>query len=223
MFACPVSSRTKTQDALFQAFKDRLEHFDERQRVEASDPWVFHGTSALKAAWIRREGFRGLCADGVFWGRAAVATYFARNNSIDHADDRPVVIACRLSKVLASGKAGPDINWDHKPEPKTWNESLEATGCMLVHGGYHVEGLRFLEPYGRDLPLPPQAFKDREERLLVTSFHGYGMVPVLPEEAFTGLEQVCAREEIVVAQWALDMGYDPVGGWPRVEDALPSP
>lgn len=220
--APPIRSWTKTQERRFEAFKGGLMRFDERQRAdEVPDPWLFHGTTALRAAWIRRGGFVGHCADGVFWGRASVATYFARNNSVERADDRPVVIAARLSAVLASGNAAPDLNWDHEPEPRTWNESLEATGCILVRRGYQVDGLRFLEPYGRDLPLTPQAFTDRDERLATASTSlRYGMVPVLPDEEFSGREEICGMHELTVEQWALDLGYNAETGWPKQDVAL---
>ena len=82
---------------------------------ETDDPILFHGTNAVSAGWILRDGFtpqhlfsmpcdRAPCMEGVYWGHPSVAAAFAVTHI--RADSMPVLLAARASDVAASTPDG---------------------------------------------------------------------------------------------------------------------
>lgn len=118
-FLPPITSE---QDRHWQAFLDRMRAIEMAER-DGADPWLFHGTSAIRAAWIRREGFRPsslliqadenparpgdpLAAQGVNWGTLNVAAWAAGRAAAN--DDPPAILAARLSALARAGALVPD-------------------------------------------------------------------------------------------------------------------
>ncbi len=112
---------TDEQSARWDAFVGRMRVIEAEER-DGEDPWLFHGTSAIRAAWIRREGFRPtfllvqpehrprpdepMGANGVNWGTVNVAAWAADRASAN--DDPPVMLAARLSDLRRAGILAPD-------------------------------------------------------------------------------------------------------------------
>lgn len=130
-----LDNLTPAQRQAWDTYLDGLRALEESAR-ETDDPWLFHGTSAINAAWIEREGFKpslirvypeGAAIDpenpppseGVHWGTVNVAQWAAERAS-RYSDDPPVILAARLSDLRAAGDLMPDY------------QALEE-GCS--HGG----------------------------------------------------------------------------------------
>jgi hypothetical protein len=176
--------------------KERLEEFKanlelmEQENKGLEDPYLFHGTSYLKYLHIKQNGFKPGCAYGVFWTKhIATALHFAHPEG-HQTDDMPVILIARLSNILKSGVAVPDLNYDVMPEPQTWQESLE-NGTMLVRNGWHVDNLKCLAPDWKNLPLHPQALQDREDRL--NSIH---LMQPTQNAHYTGEEEIDTWESV---------------------------
>ena len=94
--------------------------FDLVRDGDPGDPWLFHGTCAISAGWILRDGFRPMhlhgaagrgfpCGEGVYWGHPAVAASFAERWA--DSDNLPLLFAARSSAVAFStpdGRIRPD-------------------------------------------------------------------------------------------------------------------
>jgi hypothetical protein len=146
-----VSPRTPEQQERWDAFTDGLRAL-ERETRDSEDPWLFHGTGAIAAAWIRREGFRPsnlqvrpegepgtpdatAYLKGVNWGSVNVACWAALKSS--RSDDPPVILAARLSDLRRAGTLVPDhAAWE--------------TGCSASRGPYDDR-----RPSQGDLPSHP--------------------------------------------------------------------
>ena len=88
---------------------------------DPADPWLFHGTTAIQAGWVLRDGFSpsqltgsaGMgfpSAEGVHWGHPSVASSFAGKWA--DSDNPPLLFAARASSVAASTPDGilrPDV------------------------------------------------------------------------------------------------------------------
>jgi len=126
-----------------------------------SDPWVFHGTTEDGLVGILRDGFRqsyaispeGGSSSGVHWGDARTAIYFAESRAGPETG-LPILLRARLSDVLASGRAIPDLfMWQYATDdehtrsgtrprpPKGWKDCLDTYGAFVVEGGTHVRRL----------------------------------------------------------------------------------
>ena len=164
-----------------QHWDDLLAHWRAVEATESEDPWVFHGTSCLRAGWIERDGFDpshiGEAGPGVHWGSVNIAECFALRHI--RYDDPPALLAARLSDVLASGIAVPDMaaveqpmgepfavpfrEWIEGTEITSWNDTYELLGAFGILGGRHVANLRVLAL--PNFPLHPEAVEARIERL----------------------------------------------------------
>ena len=95
---------------------------------DSEDPWLFHGTNAIRAGNILKDGFTPATlfsanrtfptTYGVYWGHPAIAASFAERFAA--ADNPPVIFAARASVVAMSTPDGvlrPD------------NFACEASGC----------------------------------------------------------------------------------------------
>jgi hypothetical protein len=95
-------------------FVTRVTNFAKAQEG-AADPYLFHGTSALRAAHIVREGFHNLRGrsrtNGTFWAKDHYALHFAHGGAFT-TDDYGVILTARLSDVMASGVPEADLNYD---------------------------------------------------------------------------------------------------------------
>lgn len=82
---------------------------------DLDDPWLFHGTAAIQAGWVLRNGFEpqhlfgamghGLpLEEGVYWGHPAIAAHFAERAA--DTDNLPAIFAARASDVARSTPDG---------------------------------------------------------------------------------------------------------------------
>lgn len=163
-----LDNLTPEQKSRWNAGLDDLRRVEEEAR-ESDDPWYFHGTSAIAAAWIRRDGFkpthllvrpeeaprdpvRPHGADGVNWGTVNVAQWAAERKG--QPDDPPVLLAARLSSLRRAGRLVPDhFAWENscchggsgRPYdacewPEPWSEEPDWRESVLVTGAFGVVG-----------------------------------------------------------------------------------
>ena len=209
----PYARLTTGQQDAWDQFLERLDEFMRAQEMK-TDPLLIHGTSLLRAAWIRRDGFNGHDAPSgnglagqVFWtshvstaqGFAEGRVGMARDRSVD---DLPAILAARLSDILSAGKPLPDNNYRNSDEEdrETWQEGLREDGLLRLMGPrdggpIKVAGLRLLGPDWRSIPLHPGASADRTARIADKSrlqpppgLEWTGMGPALPWEAMEPME-----------------------------------
>lgn len=146
------------------------------------------------------EGFRPThiegAGQGVHWGCARIARQFAEKRAL-WSDDPPAILAARLSDVLRSGAAVPDVAWDN--QAADWRQSFDELGAFAVVGGVFVDNMKLLAI--PDLPIHPKALDARAERLLQTRKRHSLMVRVPPGLEMPSEPVVAGPDEIVEFDW----------------------
>lgn len=187
-------SRTDEQEKAFQAFSHKIKELDKSQTVDLCDPerYVFHGTTLMAWCHIQENGFdtrRGL--SDVYWGSANLALTFANNHK---CDDIPVILMTQVKNLLKAGELLPDNNYDC--ESDTWQESFRRVGAFRIKGVDHniqVVDIRAFQAY-KDLPLHPNAFNDRNERVVPVAYSN--ICPLHVSQMYYGEEPVASWDSV---------------------------
>jgi hypothetical protein len=98
--------------------------------------WLFHGTSAEKAALIASGGMQPtdtMCRDGdgqtftegSFWGTPLTAAWYAEDTFLEREGDAPAIVACPVDALEADGEFVPDEATIDFPDARTLGMSVE--------------------------------------------------------------------------------------------------